>query len=66
MPSLGVSSLDFDRIGNDAVLFSPSRLSSGNVALLSRERIALEIMIRDRHQIRAEARKILGQGSKAG
>ena len=75
MPSLGVSSLDFDRVGNDAVFFSASifgltnasiwRRRTGTRSLLggqrSVEEIVEDIVIRHRHQLGRETRQIVGQ-----
>ncbi len=58
MPSLGVSSLDFDRVVQAMrSFFKPKRF-----ALLFRgQRKSVEMMLGQRHQIRGETRKIVGQ-----
>jgi hypothetical protein len=48
MPSLGVSSLDFDRVGNDAVFFSPrifGQVSDPNFGCMSARRSGAHFLL---------------------
>ena len=68
MPSLGVSSLDFDRVVQTMRSFFIRGPAAGvrRVALFGGERQAGEMIVRDRHQVGDEARQIVGQRIEAG
>ncbi len=57
MPSLGVSSLDFDRVGDDAVFF----YASFSDRSLGGERQSGEVVFGDGHQVGGETRQVVGE-----
>ena len=65
MPSLGVSSLDLDRVVRTTRFFLRGIRAAPSRSLFGGERQPAKDVVRQRHQVGAEARQIIGQRIEA-